>query len=89
MQGLNSRAIFVNLNLSRFLTFFKMTLDFFPRQSRLVFKLNRVTLVVFNKENTIIMTCYEFIVTFNFVGNGSDGWKISEKGMRPGNFRLV
>ena len=66
-----------------------MTVDFIPRQSRLVFKLNRVILVVFDKENTIIMTCYEFTVTFNFVGNGSDGWKISEKGMRSDNFRLV
>ena len=66
-----------------------MPLDFIPRQSRLVFKLNKVTLVVFDKENIIIMTGYEFIVTFNFVGNGSDGWKISEKGMRPGNSRLV
>ena len=35
-----------------------MTLDFIPRQSRLVFKLNRVTLVVFDIENTIIMICY-------------------------------
>ena len=66
-----------------------MTLDFIPRQSRLIFKFNRVTLVVFDIENTIIITCYEFIVTFNFVGNGSDGWKISEKGMRPDNSRLV
>ena len=66
-----------------------MTLDFIPRQSRLVYKLNRVSLVVFDKENTTIMTCYEFIVTFYFVGNGSDGWTISEKGMRPGNFGLV
>ena len=89
MQELNSRAIFVNLNLKRFLTFFKMALDFIPRQLRLVFKLNRVTLVVLDIENTIIMTCYEFIVTFNFVGNGSDGWKISSKGMRPSKFRLV
>ena len=89
MQGLNSRAFFVNLNFNRFFTFFKMTLDFIPRQSRLVFKLNRVTLLVFDIENTIIMSCYEFIVTFNFVGNGSDGWKISGKGMRPGKFRLV
>ena len=89
MQGLNSRAFFVNLNFNQFLTFLKMTLDSIPRQSRLVFKLNRVTLVSFDKENTIIMTCYEFIVTFNFVGNGSDGWKISGKGMRPGKFRLV
>ena len=71
MQGLNSRAFFVNLNFNRFLTFFKMVLDFIPIQSRLVFKLNRVTLVVFHKENAIIMSCYEFIVTFNFVGNGS------------------
>ena len=78
MQGLNSRAFFVNLNFNRFLTFFKMTLDFIPRQSRLVFKSNRVTLVVFDKETTIIMSCYEFIVTFNFVGNGSDGCSISE-----------
>ena len=89
MQGLSSRAFFVNLNFSRFLTFFKMTVDFIPKESRLVFKLNRVTLVVFDIENTIIMTCYEFIVTFNFVGNGSDGWKISSKGMRPSKFRLV
>ena len=66
-----------------------MTLDFIPRQSRLVFKLNRVTLVVFDIENTIIMTCYAIIVTFDFVGNGSDGWKISGKGMRPGIFKLV
>ena len=66
-----------------------MVLDFIPIQSRLVFKLNRVTLVVLDKENTIIIICYEFIVTFNFVGNGSDGWTISEKGMRPGNFGLV
>ena len=72
MQGLNSRAFFVNLNFNRFLTFFKMVLDFIPIQSRLVFKLNRVTLVVLDKENTIIIICYEFIVTFNFVGNGSD-----------------
>ena len=83
MQGLNSRAFCVNLNFSRFLTFFKMTLDFIPRQSRLAFTLNRVTLVVLDKENNIIMTCYEFIVTFDFVGNGSDGCTISEKGMRP------
>jgi len=89
MQGLNSRAFFVNLNFNRFLTFLKMTLDFIPRQSRLVFKLNKVTVVLFDKENTIIMTCYEFIVTFNFVGNRSNGWTISEKGMRPGNFGLV
>ena len=89
MQGLNSRAFFVNLNFNRFLTFFKMTLDFIPRQSRLIFKFNRVTLVVFDIENTIIMTCYAIIVTFDFVGNGSDGWKISGKGMRPGKFRLV
>ena len=66
-----------------------MTLDSIPRPSTLVFGLNRVTLVIFDKVNTIIMTCYDFIVTFNFVGNGSDGWKISEKGMRPGNSRLV
>ena len=66
-----------------------MTLDFIPRQSRLVFKLSRVTLVVFDIENTIIRTCYDFIVTFNFVGNGSDGSTISEKGMRPGNVGLV
>ena len=78
MQGLNSRAFFVNLNFDRFLTFFKMALDFIPLQSRLEFKLNRVTLVVFDKETTIIMSCYEFIVTFNFVGNGSDGCTISE-----------
>ena len=83
MQGLNSRAFFLNLNFNRFFTFFKMTLDFIPRQSRLVFKLNKVTLVVFDKENIIIMIGYEFIVTFNFVGNGSDGCSISEKGMRP------
>ena len=55
-----------------------MALDFIPRQSRLVFKLNKVTLVVFDKENIKIMTGYEFIVTFNFVGNGSDGCTISE-----------
>ena len=79
----------MNQNFNRFLTFFKMTLDFIPRQSRLVFKLNRVTLVVFDIENTIIMTCYAIIVTFDFVGNGSDGWKISGKKMRPGKFRLV
>ena len=66
-----------------------MALDFIPRQSRLIFKLNRVDLAVFDKEITIIMTCYEFIVTFNFVGNGSDGLTISEKGMRPGNVGLV
>ena len=89
MQGLNSRAIFVNLNFHRFLTFFRMTLDFIPRQPRLVFKLNRVNLAVFNIKITIIMTRYEFIVTFNVVGNESDGWKISGKGMRPGKFRLV
>ena len=35
------------------------------------------------------MTRYEFIVTFNVVGNESDGWKISGKGMRPGKFKLV
>jgi len=34
------------------------------------------------------MTFYEFIVTFNFEENESDGWKISEKGMRLGIFRL-
>ena len=87
MQGLNSRAFFVNLNFNRFLTFFKMVLDFIPIQSRLVFKLNRVTLVVVDK-NTIIITFYEFIVIFNIVGNGSNEWKISEKRMRPCNFRL-
>ena len=65
-----------------------MTLDFIPRQSRLIFKFNRVTLVVFDIENIIIMTCYEFIVTFNFVENESDGWKISEKRMTPEIFRL-
>ena len=50
-----------------------------------------ITLAVFGKENTkqIIMSCYEFIVTFDFVGNESDGWKISGKGMRPGIFKLV
>ena len=48
-----------------------------------------ITLAVFGKENIIIMSCYEFIVTFNFVGNESDGWKISGKGMRPGIFKLV
>ena len=60
-----------------------MALDFIRRQSKLVFKLNKVTLVVFDKENIIIMTGYDFIVTFNFVGNGSDGCSISENGMRP------
>ena len=29
------------------------------------------------------MTFYEFIVTFNFLENEFDGWKIFEKGMRP------
>ena len=48
-----------------------------------------ITLAVFGEENIIIMTCYEFTVTFNFVGNKSDGWKISGKGMRPGIFTLV
>ena len=66
-----------------------MGLDFIPRQSRLIFEFNRVTLVVFDIENIIIMTCYEFIVTFNFVGNESDGWTFSGKGMRPGIFKLV
>ena len=56
-----------------------MALDFIRRQSKLVFEFNKVTLVVFDKENIIIMTGYEFIVTFNFVGNGSDGCTISEK----------
>ena len=83
MQGLNSRAFFVNLNFNRFLTFFKMTVDFIPRQSRLVFKLNRVTLIVFDEENTIIMTCYEFIVTFYVGENGFDGCTTTEKGMSP------
>ena len=55
-----------------------MALDFIPRQSRLVFKLNKVTLVVFDKEKIILMTGYKSIVTFNFVGNGSDGCSISE-----------
>ena len=73
MLGLNSRAFFVNLNFSQFLTFFKLTLDFIPSQSSLVFKFNRVTLVVFDDENTIVVTCYEIIVTFYFVGNGFDG----------------
>ena len=73
MLGLNSRAFFVNLNFSQFLTFFKLSLDFVPWQSSLVFKFNRVTLVVFDEENTIVMTCYEIIVTFYFVGNGFDG----------------
>ena len=82
MQGLNSRAFFVNLNFNRFLSFFKMALDFIPRQSRLIFKLNRVDLAVFDKEITIIMKCYEFMVTLNFLENGSDGWKSPEKGMR-------
>ena len=57
-----------------------MALDFIRQQSKLVFKLKKVTLVVFDKENIIIMTGYDFIVTFNFVGNGSDRCSISEKG---------
>ena len=73
MLGLNSRAFFVNLNFSQFLTFFKLTLDFIPSHSSLVFKFIRVTLVVFDDENTIVVTCYEIIVTFYFVGNGFDG----------------
>ena len=89
MQGLNSREIFVKLNFSRFFTFFKMTLDFIPRQSRLVFKSNRVTLVVFGKENTIIMTCYEFIVTFYFGGNGFHWCTTPEKGVSPYHPRIV
>ena len=88
MLALNSRAIFVNLNLSRFLTFFQNDYRFLPSTVQLVFKLNRVTLVVFNEENTIIMTCNEFIVKFNFVEIGSDGWKISEKGIRPGTVKF-
>ena len=73
MLELNSRAFFVNLNFSQFLTFFKLTLDFIPSHSSLVFKFIRVTLVVFDDENTIVVTCYEIIVTFYFVGNGFDG----------------
>ena len=80
MLGLNSRAFFVNRNFSRFLTFFKITLDFIPWQSRLVFKLKRVTLVVFDKEVTIIMTCYEFIVTFNFGKMGLISAPFAKKG---------
>ena len=44
-----------------------------------MFELNRVILDVFDKENTIIMSCYELIVTFNFLGNGPDGCTFSEK----------
>ena len=58
-----------------------MTLDFIPGQSRLIFKFNRVTLVVFDKENIIIMTYYEFIVTFYFGENGFDWCTTPEKGM--------
>lgn len=35
------------------------------------------------------MPCHDFIVSFNFVGQGSDSWKIYGKGMRTVNRRLV
>ena len=56
-----------------------MTLVFIPFQSGLVFKLNTVSLVVFDIKITVITPCYEFIVTFYFIGNESDGCTSSEK----------